>query len=130
MEDCLDNKHTHTLADGESTAAVIHQQCRCLVSVPYTHTVPCQVLLTAQSHKNGSIRPRVALRHTDNGGSGSLKACSGRWISYNLLLWWASNIQEQPVFMQLVSRRICVGHRDTRWQVFLGNGLSFGAVIL
>lgn len=122
---CLDNKHARThLPDGESTAAMIHQQCRCLVTVPHMHACPLSGLVTAQSRSNGSILARVALRHTDNGGGGSLKACSGRWISYNLLLLWASNIQEQPVFMQFVSRRICVGHGDMHWHVFLGRVAS------
>lgn len=115
---CLDNKRTHAPTrwridrpDDSPTMQMLGDTCTC---------GPRQDLLTAPSRSDGSVLARVARRHTDNGGRGSLKACSGRWRSWNLLLSWASNIREPPVFMQVVGRGIGAGHGEMHRHVFLG----------
>lgn len=119
-----------------------HRRRRCSVTVTNTHTrmharVPPHILLTAQSHRNSSIWPRAALHHTDNGYGGSLKTCSGRWISYSLLLWWASSVSRSADFYAFCQRMDLRGTgryflreispSNMCWHVLLGTGISFSA---
>lgn len=80
---------------------------------------------------------RAALHHTDNGYGGSLKTCSGRWISYSLLLWWASSVSRSADFYAFCQRMDLRGTgryflreispSNMCWHVLLGTGISFSA---
>lgn len=84
----------------------------------------------------------AALRHTDYGYGGSLKTCSGRWISYSLLLWWASSAQDQRISARFVSAHAVVNRfawdreiflrvilpSNTHCHVLLSAGIIYGAI--
>ncbi len=135
---CLVNKHTHThthtrihLPDGKSSTRMAHQRRRCSVTVRHTHahthahTRPSSRFADSTKSEKQLDLAAAALRHTDNGYGGSLKTCSGRWISYSLLLWWASSVQDQRISMRFVSEWICVGQGDISEGKFLPSNMHW-----